>query len=52
VEVLRMIREGEDGWEEMVPSPVDQIIKQSRLFGYAGPAPKSGPDLADAALLN
>lgn len=52
VEVLRMIREGREGWEDMVPKPVDQIIKKGRLFGYTGPAHTSGPDLADAALLN
>ena len=51
VEVLRMIREGKGGWEEMVPHPVDHIIKRNRLFGYNGPAPVD-PGLADAALLN
>ena len=52
VEVLCMIREGREGWEDMVPKPVDQIIKKGRLFGYTGPAPTSGPNLTDAALLN
>jgi hypothetical protein len=33
-EVLRMIRCGEDGWEEMVPTYVDIIIKKNKLFGY------------------
>ena len=46
-----MIREGNGGWEEMVPHPVDHIIKRNRLFGYNGPAPVD-PGLADAALLN
>ena len=32
--VLKMIREGEEGWEEMVPSYVDIIIKKNKLFGY------------------
>ncbi len=34
--VLEMIRSGEKGWEEMVPSYVDVIIKKNRLFGYKG----------------
>ncbi|MCB0812444.1 MAG: TonB-dependent receptor, partial [Flavobacteriales bacterium] len=33
-EVLRMIRSGEAGWEEMVPPYVDTMIKENRLFGY------------------
>ena len=33
-EVLRKIREGEEGWEEMVPGYVDNIIKENSLFGY------------------
>lgn len=33
-EVLRMIREGEAGWEDMVPPYVDNMIKDNRLFGY------------------
>jgi hypothetical protein len=33
-EVLRMIKKGESGWEEMVPTYVDIIIKKNRLFGY------------------
>ena len=52
IEVLQMIREGREGWEDMVPKPVDQIIKRGRLFGYSGPVPRTGPDLADAAMLN
>jgi hypothetical protein len=34
--VLEMIRNDEDGWEEMVPTYVDTIIKENRLFGYSG----------------
>lgn len=34
-EVLRMIRSGEDGWEDMVPTYVDIIIKKNNLFGYS-----------------
>ena len=52
VEVLRMIREGETGWEEMVPSPVDRIIKESRLFGYDGPEAHGQGGWRDAAMLN
>lgn len=33
-ECLRMIRNGERGWENMVPTYVDSIIKEKRLFGY------------------
>ncbi|NQV01512.1 MAG: TonB-dependent receptor [Bacteroidia bacterium] len=32
--VLRMIREGEPGWEEMVPNYVEKEIKEKGLFGY------------------
>jgi hypothetical protein len=33
-ECLRLIRSGESGWEHMVPTYVDTIIKEKRLFGY------------------
>lgn len=33
-EVLRMIKDGEEGWEEMLPTYVDNIIKDNQLFGY------------------
>ena len=33
-EVLSDIQAGEDGWEEMVPEKVAQLIKQQCLFGY------------------
>jgi len=33
-ECLRMIRTGQEGWEELVPTYVDTIIKEKRLFGY------------------
>ena len=36
----------------MVPQEVDNIIKRSRLFGYAGPTPTTGTGLTDAAMLN
>lgn len=32
--VLKMIREGEKGWEEMLPEGISETIKQKRLFGY------------------
>lgn len=34
-EVLKMIRQGKDGWEEMLPDGVSELIKQKRLFGYS-----------------
>lgn len=33
-EVLRKIRTGETGWEESLPTYVDNIIKEKGLFGY------------------
>lgn len=33
-ECLRMIKDGEEGWEDMVPTYVDTIIKDNQLFGY------------------
>ncbi len=33
-EVLKKITNGEDGWEEMLPDGIADIIKQDRLFGY------------------
>lgn len=32
--VLQMIREGQAGWEPMVPPYVDNMIKDNKLFGY------------------
>jgi hypothetical protein len=32
--VLRMIREGESGWEDMVPNYIENEIKKKGLFGY------------------
>ena len=34
--LLRMIREGEPGWENMVPNYVEKAIKEKGLFGYPG----------------
>jgi hypothetical protein len=33
-DVLNMIKHGETGWENMVPTYVDVIIKENGLFGY------------------
>ncbi len=33
--VLKMIADGEDGWEDMLPDGVPDIIKEHRLFGYS-----------------
>lgn len=35
--VLKMIKNGEKGWEEMLPEGVPEIIKEKRLFGYMAP---------------
>jgi len=34
-EVLKMINNGEKGWEEMLPEGIPDIIKDQRLFGYS-----------------
>ncbi len=33
--VLKMIREGDKGWEKMIPEGISETIKQKRLFGYS-----------------
>ena len=33
-EVLKMIQDNEEGWEDMLPDGVADIIKDQRLFGY------------------
>ncbi len=33
--VLKMITDGEEGWEEMLPEGVPDIIKEHRLFGFS-----------------
>lgn len=33
-QVIQMIKEGKAGWEDKVPTYVDNIIKQKKLFGY------------------
>jgi len=32
--VLRMIKNNIEGWENLVPGYVDNIIKDKKLFGY------------------
>jgi hypothetical protein len=33
--VLKMIHDGSEGWEEMLPKGIAEIIKDERLFGYS-----------------
>jgi len=35
INVLQMIAEGKDGWEEMIPEKVSDLIKDHRLLGYS-----------------
>jgi len=37
--VLKMIQQGEKGWEKMVPKYIEQQIKNRKLFGYQSPKP-------------
>lgn len=39
-EVLGMIEKGEDGWEQMLPPGVSEIIKEKELFNYRPTAEK------------
>ncbi|PHR68819.1 MAG: nicotinate-nucleotide adenylyltransferase [Lutibacter sp.] len=32
---LKMITEGEDGWQDMLPEGISEIIQEERLFGYS-----------------
>ena len=32
--ILKMIKKDTKGWEKMVPTYVDNIIKENKLFGY------------------
>ena len=34
-DVLQMIADGKDGWEDMIPDVVADLIKDHRLFGYS-----------------
>ncbi|AOW19299.1 nicotinate-nucleotide adenylyltransferase [Urechidicola croceus] len=33
--VLKMIHDGDEGWEEMLPEGISEVIKDERLFGYS-----------------
>ncbi|WP_139957902.1 TonB-dependent receptor [Flavicella sediminum] len=33
--ILEMIAKSEDGWEEMLPEGISELIKRRRLFGYS-----------------
>lgn len=35
--VLQMLREGKEGWEEMVPEIVADMIKEKQMFNYSTP---------------
>ncbi|HVV02030.1 MAG TPA: TonB-dependent receptor, partial [Verrucomicrobiae bacterium] len=37
-DVLARIQSGESGWEQLVPKEIVSVIKQTRMFGYAGAA--------------
>ena len=32
--VLKMIKEGDQGWEDMLPEGIAEIIKREKLFGF------------------
>ncbi|SNR15275.1 protein of unknown function [Tenacibaculum jejuense] len=32
-EVLKKIQEGQDGWQELLPSGISEMIEEKRLFG-------------------
>jgi polyhydroxyalkanoate synthesis regulator phasin len=42
-EVLQRIKNGDDSWEEMVPSEIAEIIKRRRLFGCQAVASMESP---------
>jgi len=50
-DVLDMIQHGCAGWEEMIPTYVDTIIKDNRLFGYDPETPVN-PDFIPPSRLN
>lgn len=33
--VLKMIKDGEEGWEDMLPEGISEMIKNNRLFGFS-----------------
>lgn len=42
-QVLKMIAEGDEGWEKMLPEGVAEIIKNKELFGYKIPRLVNNP---------
>ena len=34
IKVLEMIKNKEEGWEEMLPEKVTSLIKEKKLFGF------------------
>ena len=50
-DALKRIKSGDSNWEDMVPTFVDQIIKEKCLFGYCGTQPsiENNEDPAAAA---
>tara|TARA_B100001250_G_scaffold410992_1_gene438593 strand:+ start:72 stop:1529 length:1458 start_codon:yes stop_codon:yes gene_type:complete len=48
--VLKMIRKDKTGWEKMVPTYVDNIIKENNLFGYANSKKRTGKAKATKAI--
>ena len=48
--VLQMIKENKLGWEKMVPTYVDNIIKENNLFGYVNSKNKTGKAKATKAI--
>ena len=48
--VLQMIKHNEIGWEKMVPTYVDNIIKENNLFGYNNSKNKTGKEKETKAI--
>jgi len=46
-DVLRKIRKGESGWEDCLPTYVDQMIRDKKLFGYQAPIEEAESELVD-----
>ncbi len=48
--VLKMIKENKEGWEKMVPTYVDNIIKENNLFGYNNSKKITGKEKPNKAI--
>jgi hypothetical protein len=48
--ILKMIKKDKGGWEEMVPTYVDNIIKENNLFGYNISKKNKGKDRPTKAI--